>query len=236
MKKLLFYFFLPIILLLNSCAQKTISIIPLQNRSYDGIVSGILKKDLGEPLIIKGIEEYTKGIKFNDNINEIIKTQYVYVYDVNIKSGEVLYFGGVDKTNGRNYFYSKKTKIITNTEIKQGVAIDFKNNKIYLFNQFAPFVYEKAFELDYIECEYVNNDCNNCFKQELVYNGKSSNIIKIIYREFSNDLARPAFTQELNYDLNDGNIISFKGCKIEVIEAKNTGIEYKILSTFADKY
>ena len=66
------------------------------------------------------------------------------------------------------------------------------------------------------------------FKQELIYNGKSNNVVKISYREFVNDLARPSFTQEIVYDLTESNIIGFKGMTIEVIEATNTSIKYKI--------
>lgn len=66
------------------------------------------------------------------------------------------------------------------------------------------------------------------FKQELIYNGKSNNVVKISYREFVNDLARPSFTQDIVYDLTESNIIGFKGMTIEVIEATNTSIKYKI--------
>ena len=45
-------------------------------------------------------------------------------------------------------------------------------------------------------------------------------------------MARPAFNQDLQYDLNDSNIVGFKGLRIEVIKATNTSIEYKILSSF----
>mgnify|MGYP001043013533 CR=1 FL=1 len=53
-----------------------------------------------------------------------------------------------------------------------------------------------------------------------------------MYREYINDMARPAFNQELQYDLNESNIIGFKGLRIEVILATNTKIEYKVLSSF----
>ena len=56
--------------------------------------------------------------------------------------------------------------------------------------------------------------------------------LKFIYREYINDMARPAFNQELQYDLNESNIIGFKGLRIEVIKATNTNIQYKVLSSF----
>jgi len=55
------------------------------------------------------------------------------------------------------------------------------------------------------------------FKAELIYNGISRNTIKISYREFIKDMARPAFYQELNYDLDQSNLIQFRTLKIKVL-------------------
>jgi hypothetical protein len=67
------------------------------------------------------------------------------------------------------------------------------------------------------------------FKRELVYSGVSQNTISILYREFLNDMARPAFSQDLKYDLSQGNAIGYKGARFEVIKANNTAIVYKVL-------
>lgn len=71
-------------------------------------------------------------------------------------------------------------------------------------------------------------------KQEFIYNGKVNNSFKFTYREFINDYARPAFTQDLQYDFNDGSIIGFKGLRIEIILATNSTIKYKVLSNFTN--
>ena len=69
---------------------------------------------------------------------------------------------------------------------------------------------------------------------ELVYAGKSNDIIKIYYREYvaaqSGWLAKDGFTQELTYDLTEGNIIRYRKLQIEVISANNEKIVYKVLS------
>ena len=70
------------------------------------------------------------------------------------------------------------------------------------------------------------------FVQELIYNGRSGNFLKFLYRELSGGYMRNAFNQESQYDLDDGNIIGFKEVRIEVIEASNTNIKYKVLDTF----
>jgi len=68
-------------------------------------------------------------------------------------------------------------------------------------------------------------------KQELLYNGKSQNTIKVSYREFNNDFSRPAVTQELTYDLAEGKTIGFRGMKIDVVEATNLTIKFIVRST-----
>jgi hypothetical protein len=226
MKKILL---LSLIVILNSCiaSMQTVS---LNHREYDGIKDGSITKDLGEPLITKGIEKYSKGIKMESSVNEIVKKQLGIVYDVNLRNGEVLYLGGTDKA--RDFYFSDNVKTIGNFTYKQGIALNKKTNQKYLFFSQGTYLFDKEFDFKYSETEYKGKECNECFKQELVYNGKSGNTIKVIYREYNNNMARPAFTQNLNYDLEEGDIISFKGCKIKVLNAKNTGIEFKILSTF----
>ena len=49
-------------------------------------------------------------------------------------------------------------------------------------------------------------------------------------------MMRPAFTQDIQYDLKESNIIGFKGVRIEIIEATNRHIKYKVLNSFPDSY
>ncbi len=72
------------------------------------------------------------------------------------------------------------------------------------------------------------------FKQDFIHNGKVGNAIKFTYREFADDLARPAFTQDLQYDLKESNIIGFKGLRIEILSATNIKIQYKVLSHYTE--
>lgn len=67
------------------------------------------------------------------------------------------------------------------------------------------------------------------FKRELVYSGVSQNTISILYREFKDDMARPAFTQELKYDLTQSRSIGYKGARFEIERATNISITYKVL-------
>ena len=75
-------------------------------------------------------------------------------------------------------------------------------------------------------------DASDEYKQSLLYIGRENDIIKFTYREFSGDMARPAFTIDATYDIKDENVIRFKGVSLEVIEADNQTIKYKLLSGF----
>lgn len=72
----------------------------------------------------------------------------------------------------------------------------------------------------------------NSFQKELIYNGKVGNKINIGYREFFSDVARPAFNNNVEYDLSDSKIINYKGALIEVLDVGNQGITYKVLRNF----
>jgi hypothetical protein len=61
-------------------------------------------------------------------------------------------------------------------------------------------------------------------EQQLVYSGMSGKTIRLSYREFVHDLARPAFTQELQYDLADSAEIGFRNLRATVVKATNTMI------------
>jgi len=58
------------------------------------------------------------------------------------------------------------------------------------------------------------------------------NKLKISYREFNNNMARAAFNTDVEYDLSESAIIGYAGARIEVIDATNTDIKYKIIKNF----
>lgn len=71
------------------------------------------------------------------------------------------------------------------------------------------------------------------FKYELLYQGFSRNTLKLVYREFNNDLARPAFFQDASYDVEKFPItVTFRTVRIEILSADNNQLVYKVLSGF----
>ncbi|NDW20007.1 hypothetical protein [Alteromonas hispanica] len=72
----------------------------------------------------------------------------------------------------------------------------------------------------------------NAFQQTLIYSGKSGEVIQLGYREFSNNIARPAFNNDVSYDLSESRVVGYKGVRLEIINATNEYIEYKVISNF----
>lgn len=72
------------------------------------------------------------------------------------------------------------------------------------------------------------------FQQTIIYNGRIGNRITIGFREFSNNMAREAFNNNVDYDLNESSIIGYKGARFEIVKATNTEITYKVLAGFSD--
>ncbi|SIS68724.1 hypothetical protein [Neptunomonas antarctica] len=75
---------------------------------------------------------------------------------------------------------------------------------------------------------------NQAFQQTLIYNGSVGEKINISYREFSNDSARNAFTNNVEYDMKKSNFINYKGARIEVISYDNTSIKFRVIKHFRD--
>ena len=72
------------------------------------------------------------------------------------------------------------------------------------------------------------------YRKEIVYQGASGGSLKLLYREYVNNLAREAFSQDLEFDLADEppTIAIVKGARIEVHDAGNLGIKYTIKKPF----
>lgn len=77
----------------------------------------------------------------------------------------------------------------------------------------------------------VVEDSTN-FVQELVYNGRVDDDLRFVYREFSDNIIRPAFTQEVQYDFSESPVIGFKEMRLKVINATNTTLTYQLIRNF----
>ncbi len=70
------------------------------------------------------------------------------------------------------------------------------------------------------------------YRYELVYEGRSEQVIDLSYREFIDDMSRPAFEQDLHYTLTaEGTTeITFRSARLRIAAADNQAIRFDILS------
>lgn len=85
----------------------------------------------------------------------------------------------------------------------------------------------KTKEVLFEEIDQVSTE-EGGFAAELIYSGISGSTLRISYREYANDLARPAFSQDLTYNLSESNIITFRSMKIKIYRADNSEIEFSV--------
>ncbi|MDM1402502.1 hypothetical protein HX039_00055 [Myroides marinus] len=177
--------------------------------------------DIGNPIYTNEEYQYTEGVLLKTVPNFKIAT-----YKFNISEGKILPFNYEKK--GLKLFYNKSTDLGKGAYL--GIALDEKDNVYAIYDTFMYFQKKDVEGLVVEKTTYINPECDSCFRYELIYNGKSQNVLNFTYREFKGDFIRPSFNQELKYNLEDGNIIGFKTLRIEVIKTNNFGIEYKVLS------
>jgi hypothetical protein len=69
------------------------------------------------------------------------------------------------------------------------------------------------------------------YKKELLYQGIDGNTLRITYREYIDNISRPAFSQELTFPIISGkSTIVFRGLTVSVDEISSTSITYKVVS------
>ncbi len=206
-----------VVVILNSCSG--LQPIADETRIYDDVeLNKTIYREIGESLILTGVEKFNDAIEITKSPSFMIDLIRHYPYGV----GDVIPLDSQDK---KWYFYYKK-------RLSFGVAIN-KNDNTDVRPVYGK-VMKKVKDFE-VRKTTSSTDCQECYKQEFIYNGKVNNHLKFIYREYVKDMARPAFFQELQYDLEEGNIVGFKGLRIEVEEVTNTKIKYKVLKSF-DKF
>jgi hypothetical protein len=80
----------------------------------------------------------------------------------------------------------------------------------------------------------ANQNIEDGFKYELIYQGRDGDVVRIAYREYTENLARPAFSQDLTYTLDEAGSTSvrFKDVSLTIHGADNNEIRYTVQSGF----
>jgi hypothetical protein len=87
----------------------------------------------------------------------------------------------------------------------------------------------------YKPSEFVS-PMSDSVKQTVIFLGSTKDSLRMSYREFINDMARPAFTEEYTFPLTDAfpQPVSFKGVKLSVSGIDGEGLHYTVISVPAN--
>lgn len=197
------------------------------NTIYFPSINSISTKEVGESMYEK-INQFAFDT-YSTHLNQDVLTQRGDEYGKNIQDFNLNFSGKYEilKWAENNYkTICGKNNVclidVNNNNLFSHSAIK-NESKLYPLN--TPIKYQLIQDVDYERPS---------FKYQVLYQGKVANKIKISFREFNNDMARPAFTQDIEYELegNKPTIIGFKGLRIEVKKATNLNITYSVIKDY----
>lgn len=226
MKKVLGVGFLA--LALTACATPSYNYKPQITNTSVPPLNQVATAYVGESLLEQGKSIQADGIKLNQDV-VLPKSKYKLTAGTYIKTGEdnTQEFYSIHKGQSSGKVVSES--ILLSANEFQSLIISKDNQKAATISANV-----KSYgwdDIDFTRTKITIADTNS-FQQTLIYNGKVGNKINIGYREFSGDLARPAFTNSVEYDLNESKVIGYKGARLEVVSADNQSIKYKVLQNF----
>ena len=208
-------YFLLLVLSLYSCSSPFMIVVPEALNENKPILNQETTSEIGVSLVSKEKGKIYNGIQ--------IKAAIPYNYHGYIKKEFK------EGTKFKNDHIYRDFDIYTNDDESQySIAIS------RIDGHMAMYTFGKVFKMKPVEYFKIKIPIyeQNYFKQEFIYNGKIGGSLKFIYREYLDDYARPAFMQELQYDITESKVIGFKGLRIEIIDVNNTSITYKVLNYF----
>lgn len=122
--------------------------------------------------------------------------------------------------------------IQVSTPCLRDVDADGRFDHAAVFNAYGLLVNDR--EIPPAEYRAANQTIRDGFKYELIYQGVDNGVVRIAYREFTDNLARPAFSQDLTYTLaaNGETRATFRDVTMQIKAANNDSIEYTVTSGF----
>ena len=151
---------------------------------------------------------------------------------ISIYSGEKLPIVGSKLKNGKMYYVAQSGDYgilvsedgILYPKVINGLLTGVKNEVIYSFR--ANPISGRLRPIILMDTDKTALNQN----YEIIYNGVDSQAIHLQYREYtSDDLAKPAFFQELSYPVNS-EYIRFRNLKISIKSTSSEKIEYCVVS------
>lgn len=187
--------------------------------------------EVGETLYREGIRTVSK--RFRIALKEAVTTPLDTKYTFSTKAGHegpllkrpgspIVYLCAPATGSG---FLGIGTKVVTGCLADSTGSGAFDRVAFAHTTAVYPLAAPVPYEVETFDTVTVDQDK---FHIDVLYQGMSKGEVKVSYREFINDMARPAFDQDVSYELDaDGTaVIAFKGMRIKVLKATGQNIRY----------
>lgn len=222
MSKVLLAFFA--VVLVSGCTSTKYNYMPKVKNISEPSIGSVNTAYVGDSLLKQGVMSEFEGLK----VTAPAKVSWAYTITAGVfkKIGE----------SPEGEFYFPAGTVDSGTIDKavladpwNAVMVKAKNKDLCVITVFSVAICESNMPYEKTMLNVAND---NSFQQTLLYNGRVGNKINIGYREASNNMARPAFNNDVEYDLSESKVIGYKGARIEIMDATNQSIKYKVISNF----
>ena len=215
-----------LLVIFSGCVSVKYNYQPERTKISEPPLNNVVTASVGDNMLRQG--EYTEydAIYLKDKVKTGAFDAYTFTPGYYLKKGET----------SKSEFYLPSGELYTGHVIKNPMADSFK--VIRIDKKSGKFCAVTVFNMEVCtnNADYEKKKhpltSSDSFQQTLIYSGKVGNKINVGYREFSRNIARPAFNNDVEYDLSESKIIGYKGARIEVIEATNESIKYKVIQNF----
>lgn len=216
------------IIIINGCASPKYNYRPTESNFSFPATDEILTINLGEPMLSQGTKTTHEGLCIDTELKLSLSTKLLPGYFPKIGNNDKSSFYTTDLTDAQGGRVQSPV-LADQSQTLQVYWNGETSNKICNITQLGGQVCKKTQAGNVCNKEKASN---SRFQQTLIFNGINGNQIKIGYREYSSDLARPAFNNDIEYDLEQSPIIGYKSAKLEIIDASNTTITYRVIENF----
>lgn len=211
---------------LTACLTPSFNYLPATNNFSQPVVGTEASAIAGQPILLQGRFRSIEALYISEPVR--VSWGYDLLPGYYLKQGEdelteTYLPGGAEPGNiGRSPFaddwqavltYKDTTRICVLTRLNVPVCTDSGH--------------EDSVTVTSIEASY---------EQALIFQGRSETALKISYRELSNDPGRPSFDNDFEYDLSFSNKIAHFGAVLEIYEANEDRIRYRVLSGFRNTF
>ena len=177
---------------------------------------------VGEELLAQGTVNEYEAVRLP--VDSVIKQ------GINLGAGVYLKMGSGKTADFYTPSLDTGAKVMAPATVQPGaIQVSREGQRVCVLSTEGLAVCNRAVRFERIKFAVARADS---FQQTLLYNGRVGNKINIAYRESSGNLARPAFSNAVEYDIAESKTIGYKGARLEIIEATNELIRYRVLENF----